>query len=114
MPVNNLPRSTPESQGVSSTAVLSFLDDVSQKGLELHSFMLLRNGHVIAEGWWDPYRAELRHMMFSLSKSFTATAIGIAVEESLLNLNDRVIDFFPANFLKKLMSIERNFALNIS
>lgn len=102
LPVNNLPRSTPESQGISSTAVLSFLDDVSQKGLELHSFMLLRNGHVIAEGWWDPYRAELRHMMFSLSKSFTATAIGIAVEEGLLNLNDRVIDFFPSKLPEEI------------
>lgn len=95
MPISSLPRSTPQSQGVSSTAVLNFLDDTAKKGLELHSFMLVRHGQVIAEGWWNPYRPDLRHSLFSLSKSFTATAIGIAVEEGLFRVSDRVIDFFP-------------------
>ena len=45
-------RSTPESQGVRSEDVLAFLDEVERAGLELHSFMLMRNGHVIAEAWW--------------------------------------------------------------
>ncbi|QSF47734.1 serine hydrolase [Paenibacillus tianjinensis] len=57
--------------------------------------MLLRHGHVVAEGWWSPYRPELPHMLFSLSKSFTATAIGLAVSEQLLSLEDKVVSFFP-------------------
>src|ERR1700730_8179778 len=57
--------------------------------------MLLRHGHVVAEGWWDPYAAKLPHMLFSLSKSFTSTAIGLALAEGILSLDDQVISFFP-------------------
>lgn len=90
-----LPRSLPEEQGVASTAVINFLQAVEQHNLGLHSFMLLRHSHVIAEGWWSPYAPELPHMLFSLSKSFTATAIGLAADERLLSLEDKVISFFP-------------------
>jgi Beta-lactamase len=50
---------------------------------------------VIAESWWHPYSADKRHMLFSLSKSFTATAIGLAVGEGRLSLDDKVLSFFP-------------------
>ncbi len=90
-----LPRTSPESQGLSSQAVLDFLDDIAQQELELHSLMILRNGNVIAEGWWSPYAPHLNHSLYSLSKSFTATAIGMAVDEGLLSIDDRVIDYFP-------------------
>ncbi|MCQ6562141.1 serine hydrolase domain-containing protein [Paenibacillus mendelii] len=95
MVVNPFPRSRPEEQGVSSGAISNFLDAVHEKGFELHSFMLVRHGHVISEGWWSPYEANLPHMMFSLSKSFTSTAIGLAAAEGLLSLTDRVVSFFP-------------------
>ncbi|SMF74401.1 CubicO group peptidase, beta-lactamase class C family [Paenibacillus uliginis N3/975] len=91
----SLPRSTPEQQGISSAALSRFLDAVQERGIELHSFMALRHGHVIAEGWWAPYRKDLPHTMFSLSKSFTSTAIGLAAYEGLLSLDDQVISFFP-------------------
>ncbi|MBM7566200.1 serine hydrolase domain-containing protein [Paenibacillus sacheonensis] len=90
-----LPRTTPEAQGLSSQAVIAFLDAVRERNLELHSFMLLRRGEVAAEGWWAPYRPEYPHMLFSLSKSFTSTAIGFAAAEGLLSVNDSVIGFFP-------------------
>jgi CubicO group peptidase (beta-lactamase class C family) len=57
--------------------------------------MLVRHGQVIAEGWWSPYAADLNHMLYSLSKSFTATAIGFAVTEGRLKVEDPVISFFP-------------------
>lgn len=91
----NLPRCTPELQGISSNIISHFLDTVHERGIEIHSFMALRGGHVIAEGWWNPYREDLPHMMFSLSKSFTSTAIGLAIQEGLLSLEDKVISFFP-------------------
>ena len=58
--------------------------------------MLLRHGKVIAEGWWNPYAADLKHTLYSLSKSFTATAVGFARSEGKLALSDRVISFFPS------------------
>jgi CubicO group peptidase (beta-lactamase class C family) len=57
--------------------------------------MIIRHGKVIAEGWWNPYRPELRHTLYSLSKSFTSTAIGFAVVEKKLTVNDKVVSFFP-------------------
>lgn len=98
---DGLPRAVPESQGVSSAAVIAFLDEVAASGLELHSFMLMRHGHVVAEGWWQPYRADRIHITHSLTKSVTATAVGLAIAEGHFGLDDRVASFFsgvvPAN-----------------
>ncbi len=91
----SLPRSTPEAEGVSSEAIIKFLDAASNSKHEFHSIMILRHGKVIAEGWWNPYRSDLKHTMYSVSKSFTATAIGFAVAEKKLTVNDKVISFFP-------------------
>jgi CubicO group peptidase (beta-lactamase class C family) len=89
-----LPRSTPEQQGIASSAILSFIQTVDEID-GMHSFMLLRQGHVVAEGWWTPYDAETPHIFFSLSKSFTATAVGIAIAEGKLSLDDEVLKAFP-------------------
>src|SRR4026207_16620 len=90
-----LPRSTPEAEGVSSKGIMDFLDAIAKSKHEMHSIMILRHGKVIAEGWWNPYRSDLKHTLYSLSKSFTSTAVGFAVSEKKLSLNDKVISFFP-------------------
>jgi CubicO group peptidase (beta-lactamase class C family) len=90
----DLPRSSPESQGVSSAAVLGFVEAADQID-SMNSFMLVRHGHVVAEGWWAPYSAESPHSLYSLSKSFTSTAVGMAVAEGKLSLDDEVLKFFP-------------------
>jgi CubicO group peptidase (beta-lactamase class C family) len=90
-----LPRSRPEAQGVSPAAILTFVDEADSKIDALHSFMLLRHGHVVAECWWAPYDARTRHELYSLSKSFTSTAVGLAIAEGKLSLDDPVLKFFP-------------------
>lgn len=90
-----LPRSTPEQQGVSSAGILDFIDAIEKSKIEFHSFMVIRHGHVVAEGWWAPYAAPLKHTLYSLSKSFTSTAVGFAVSEGRLKVEDKVISFFP-------------------
>lgn len=60
-----------------------------------NSFMIMRNGFVIAEGWWTPYAPGVRHQLFSLSKSFTSFAIGLAISEGRLKLDDLLVSFFP-------------------
>jgi len=94
---NTLPRSTPGSQGVSARALLQFIDQVEEHGVELHSFMLARHGSVVAEGWWHPYACRLPHVMYSLSKSFTSTAAGLLEAEGRLDMDARVVSFFPDN-----------------
>src|ERR1700676_3167859 len=88
---NSLPRSIPEAEGVSSAGMMRFLDAAGKTKNEFHSFMFLRHGKVIAEGWWDPYKSNLRHSLYSTSKTFTSTAIGFAVSENSLKLTDKVI-----------------------
>ncbi|SRR5579875_218498 len=90
-----LPRSRPEVQGVSPSAILAFVDEANRKIDALHSFMLVRHGHVVAECWWEPYSAKTRHELYSLSKSFTSTAVGLAIAEGKLSLDDPVLKFFP-------------------
>src|SRR5690349_18024068 len=76
----SFPRSAPEAQGVSSAAVLATIEALDQLDT-MNSFMLVRHGRVIAEGWWAPYQADANHELYSLSKSFTSTAVGFAVAE---------------------------------
>jgi CubicO group peptidase (beta-lactamase class C family) len=90
-----LPRSIPEAQGVSSKKIVDFLDAIANSKNEMHSIIIIRHGKVIAEGWWNPYRPDLKHTLYSLSKSFTSTAIGFAVAEKKISVNDKVISFFP-------------------
>lgn len=91
-----LPRSTPGEQGVDGTGVDRFIDAVAPlDGVELHSLMVLRHGHVVAERWWPPYRPETPHLLYSLSKSFTSTALGLAVGEGLVDLDATVLSYFP-------------------
>jgi CubicO group peptidase (beta-lactamase class C family) len=89
------PRSAPETQGVSSAAILGFVQEAEQKLEALHSFMVVRHGKVVAEGWWSPYAAGEPHMLFSLSKSFTSSAVALAVAEGKLAVDDPVLKFFP-------------------
>jgi CubicO group peptidase (beta-lactamase class C family) len=90
-----LPRSTPEAQGVSSADIRAYVEAADQQVNTMHSFMLVRHGHVVAEGWWKPEAADKPHVMHSLSKSFTSTAVGLAVADGKLSVDDLVLKFFP-------------------
>ena len=90
-----LPRSTPEQQGIASADILAFIEAADKEIDQMNSFMLLRHGHVVAEAWWTPYDRDTPHILFSLSKSFTSTAVGLAISEGKLSLDDPVLKFFP-------------------
>jgi CubicO group peptidase (beta-lactamase class C family) len=88
-------RSSPEEQGISASAILAFIEAADDQVKTMNSFMMLRHGYVIAEGWWAPYDAQSPHMLFSLSKSFTSTAVGLAMAGGKIHLADEVAKFFP-------------------
>jgi CubicO group peptidase (beta-lactamase class C family) len=89
----DLPVSSPRDVGVDATGVSAFLDALAAApDQELHSLVLLRHGQVYARGWWAPYTPEDKALLYSLSKSFTSSALGFAVSEGRLALTDRVVD----------------------
>ena len=91
-----LTRSEPSAQATDAHGVIAFLDAIEGvSGIEPHSVMLLRHGQVIAEAWWAPYYPDGVQLLYSLSKSFTATAAGFARAEGLLDLDAPVISYFP-------------------
>lgn len=90
-----LPRATPESVGVPSQALAELIQTLDAKFNRMDSLMVLRDGKVIAECWRAPNSADAPHAMYSLSKSFTSTAIGFAVQEGKLSIDQKVVDIFP-------------------
>lgn len=85
----------PEEVGVSSKAVADFIDDLKESEIEAHSLMIIRHGKVAFECWAEPLGPDNPHIMYSVSKSFTSTAVGFAVDEGLLSLETRLVDVFP-------------------
>ncbi|MEV1177662.1 serine hydrolase domain-containing protein [Nonomuraea sp. NPDC049784] len=90
-----LPRSAPAASGMSSRSIAALLDRLEARSIECHSLMVVRHGQVVAEGWWAPYSAGRPHLLYSLTKSFSSIAVGLAIADGLLSLDDRVVDVLP-------------------
>ena len=92
-----LPRGVPEEQGVPSAALARFFADIGAEAdtLAVHGALVMRRGRVIAAGCFAPYRAEVPHMLYSMAKTVTGIAVGIAADEGYLSLDERLIDIFP-------------------
>ena len=95
MRTNNLVYASPESLGIPTRVIVDFLDELAERRLPMHGFLLLRHGKVAAEGYWPPFEADQKHRMYSVSKSFTSVAVGMVIGEGKLRLEDKVAEFFP-------------------
>ncbi|MBR3794474.1 MAG: serine hydrolase [Clostridia bacterium] len=84
--------SVPEEAGLSSRALLDYLDALKASGIEQHSVMVVKNNMLAASMHFAPHTAHTPHICYSMSKPFTSIAAGFAVSEGLLALTDRVID----------------------
>lgn len=73
----------------------NYLKAVEKSGQDLHSVMIVQHGKVLKEKWLSKGDAKVPHVLNSVSKTFTATAVGFAVTEGKLKLTDKVISFFP-------------------
>lgn len=95
MKKNEIMRCTPEEVGIPSGAVVEFCENIRQKGVTMHSFILARFGRVFAEGYYAPWNASENHRMFSETKSFVSLAIGCLVQEKKVCLDDAIVSYFP-------------------
>jgi CubicO group peptidase (beta-lactamase class C family) len=94
-PAQPLPRSTPEAQGLSSDGVLKLVNALDAGVNEIHSLVLVRHGQVVAEGFWAPYSVDDVQVLYSGSKSFNATAVGMLADAGRLSVEDLVLSKFP-------------------
>lgn len=89
------PFAVPESVGIRSQDILDYLDALEASDTEMHGLMIMRRGKICCQGWWYPYGPGLRHGLQSHTKTYAATAVGIACREGLLRLDEPVLDIFP-------------------
>ncbi len=99
--MKELLRATPESVGLSSQDLLHMLMELETCGTEPHALMIARHGKVVLECWWSPFERETRHICHSFGKSYVMAAVGAAVTDGLLSVEDRIADLF-ADDLKAL------------
>lgn len=85
-----------------SCAFQKFLKAFEDNDMDLHSVMVLQNGNVIAECWLNDWSPEKPHVLWSVSKTFTATAVGFAVAENRFKISDKVISFFSEELPEKI------------
>lgn len=113
----SLPRTTPESVGVPSEALINLIQKLDKID-RVDSVMVLRDGKVIAESWRAPASVEKPHALYSLSKSFCSTAIGFAVDEGKMTLDAKVVDIFsedvPADASDNLKNMDIESLLTMS
>ena len=93
---NDLPRCTPEQEGIPSAVVQSFLRALAEdRTLNMHGVTIARNGRILCEASFGAHRLDLWQYTFSACKSITALAIGILMDDGVIGLTDRVVDLFP-------------------
>ncbi len=89
----DLPRA--ETSEKVDAAMSNFFQEAADKGLDVHSVMLVKDGKVIYSHWQSQGKEDVPHVLHSVSKTFTSTAVGLAISEGKLKLTDKVISFFP-------------------
>ena len=88
--------STPEEQGIDSELLLKMFDTIQAQNVPVHSVLLIRNGYLVCEAYFQPFHRDTRHDLFSATKSFTSTLIGIAISEGKLQgVDQKITDIFP-------------------
>ena len=99
-----MPRIAPNQ--VQSAAINKFLNSADEH--EMHSLIIAQSGKVIYEYFWEPYRANARHQLFSLSKSFTSIALGMLIDEGRANVDMKLSEIFVKEFEEHKPEISEN------
>lgn len=108
--VGSMPRAEAAIVGIDAAAAAQLITDLAgQPDTELHHLIMAKDGIVIAEFHSTPFRATDGHNQFSASKMLTALAVGLAVDDGLLALDDKVVDHLqdklPATVTPALQAI---------
>ena len=102
---------TPEEAGISSALVKKFISKLEQRGLTMHSVLMMRGNDIFAECYWKPFDKNFIHRMYSQTKSFVGVAIGILEQEGKLSLDDKISDYFPERIDRELPEHLKNLTI---
>lgn len=105
--VNDFIYVTPESQGLSSKKISEFIDLIKFYKINVHSFMVVKNGKILAEAYADPYFVNFKHRLYSCSKTYVSMAVGKLVKDNLVKVTDKFFDYFPEYVKGKSYDDER-------
>lgn len=94
-PATSWDTATPEEQGLDSGRLAEAVQAIDARNLRIHSLTLVRNGYQLLDANFYPYDGKEPHNLASVTKTITATLIGIAVDQGKLRLDQRVLSFFP-------------------
>lgn len=89
---------TPEAAGISSANVEKLVRKLNQRGLAIHSLLMMKGDKLFAEYYWAPFHKDRTHRCYSQTKSYTSIAIGLLEEEGKLCLDDPISKYFPEKF----------------
>ena len=76
-------------------AVAFIIERLERQRVNMHSLLILKGDELVCEAYWKPYRAEKLHRMFSISKSFTAVAVGLLIDDGKVELAAPIVKYFP-------------------
>ena len=96
MQEQKLERITPAQAGLDPQCIINMMDRMEKEHINITSFMLLRHGKVLCEASYEPYDAAQLRTVYSLSKTFTSMAVGIAAGEGKIDLDEKITDLFAA------------------
>lgn len=87
-------KNKPEAYGISSDNLLCMVQELETFVEDIHSISVVCDNDVIFSKCIQPYTEEPMQMLHSFSKSMNSIAVGIAIDEGKLHLDDLVIDYF--------------------
>jgi len=90
-----LPIATPEEEGISSRRIINMVNALCGDGMNMHSYILIRHGKILSEGYFAPFNKDMKHRMYSVSKTFVSAAIGLLYTDGRIKLDDKIVSFFP-------------------
>ena len=94
-PAHDWRTSKPEEQGLDSALILAMLQEIQTRDLHIHSLLIIRHGYLVTEVYFPPYQRELKHPLFSMTKSVTSALVGKALQEGRLkDIQQKVLEFF--------------------
>jgi len=95
-PIHGWSTSTPGEQALDPVQLEKMLSAIDEQGLEIHSVLIIRNGYIVMEKYYPPYQEDTRHPLYSITKSFISSLVGIAISEGIIESIDKpVLEFFP-------------------